>query len=32
MEKIDFVITWLDSSDPEWQKNYNLYVNLYIKK
>lgn len=25
MEKIDFVITWLDSSDPEWQKNYNYY-------
>ena len=22
MEKIDFVVTWLDSNDPEWQKQY----------
>lgn len=22
---IDFVVTWLDSSDPEWQKEYNKY-------
>lgn len=22
MEKIDFVVTWLDSNDPEWQKKY----------
>ena len=21
MEKIDFVVTWLDPTDPEWQKN-----------
>ena len=25
MQKIDFVVTWLDSSDPEWQKDYNKY-------
>lgn len=25
MEKIDFVVTWLDSSDPEWQKRYEYY-------
>lgn len=23
--KIDFVVTWLDSSDPNWQKEYNKY-------
>ena len=23
--KIDFVVTWLDSSDPEWQKSLTLY-------
>lgn len=22
---IDFVVTWLDSTDPEWQKKYNQY-------
>ena len=25
MEKIDFVVTWLDSNDPEWQKQYECY-------
>ena len=25
MEKIDFVVTWLDSSDSEWQKSLALY-------
>lgn len=25
MEKIDFVVTWLDSNDPEWQKQYEFY-------
>lgn len=25
MEKIDFVVTWLDSSDPEWRKSYAEY-------
>jgi hypothetical protein len=25
MEKIDFVVTWLDSSDPVWQEQYNTY-------
>lgn len=25
--KIDFVVTWLDSSDPEWQKEYSKYRN-----
>lgn len=25
MEKIDFVVTWLDSNDPAWQKTYNEY-------
>lgn len=24
-EKIDFVVTWLDSSDPEWQEQYKKY-------
>ncbi len=23
--KIDFVVTWLDSNDPEWQKQYEYY-------
>ena len=25
MEKIDFVVTWVDSNDPEWIKLYNHY-------
>lgn len=25
--KIDFVVTWLDSNDPEWQKQYDFYKN-----
>jgi hypothetical protein len=25
MEKIDFVVTWLDSNDPEWIAMYNYY-------
>lgn len=25
MEKIDFVVTWLDSNDPEWQEQYMKY-------
>ena len=25
MEKIDFVVTWLDPTDPEWQKQYEYY-------
>lgn len=25
MEKIDFVVTWLDSTDPVWQKEYECY-------
>lgn len=25
MGKIDFVVTWLDSSDPAWQKQFNYY-------
>lgn len=25
MNKIDFVVTWLDSNDPEWQKQYEYY-------
>ena len=25
MEKIDFVVTWLDSNDPEWLKQYEYY-------
>ena len=25
MEKIDFVITWLDSADPQWQEQYAFY-------
>ena len=27
MQKIDFVVTWLDPNDPEWQKQYELYKN-----
>ena len=27
-EKIDFVVTWLDSNDPEWQKDYNKYKGI----
>lgn len=26
MEKIDFVVTWVDSNDPEWQKEFNAYL------
>lgn len=26
MEKIDFVLTWVDGSDPKWQEQYNHYV------
>lgn len=26
MEKIDFVITWVDCNDPEWQKEFNTYL------
>ena len=25
MEKIDFIVTWVDSNDPEWIKSYNHY-------
>ena len=25
MNKIDFVVTWLDSDDPEWRKQYEYY-------
>lgn len=25
MEKIDFIVTWVDSNDPEWIKSYNYY-------
>lgn len=27
VNKIDFVITWVDSNDPNWILNYNKYVN-----
>lgn len=27
MDKIDFVVTWLDSNDPSWQKEYDFYKN-----
>lgn len=27
-EKIDFVVTWLDSSDPKWQQEYNKYKGI----
>ncbi|MBR2239656.1 MAG: Stealth CR1 domain-containing protein [Prevotella sp.] len=27
IKQIDFVVTWLDSSDPAWQKEYALYKN-----
>lgn len=26
MEKIDFVVTWVNSNDPEWQKEFNAYL------
>lgn len=26
MEKIDFVITWVDCNDPVWQKEFNAYL------
>ena len=26
MEKIDFVVTWVDSNDPEWKKEFNAYL------
>lgn len=26
MDKIDFVITWVDSNDPAWQKEFNTYL------
>lgn len=26
MEKIDFVITWVDSNDPAWQKEFKTYL------
>lgn len=25
MEKIDFILTWVDGNDPDWQKEKNLY-------
>lgn len=25
MEKIDFIVTWVDSTDPDWIKSYNHY-------
>ena len=25
MDKIDFVMIWVDGNDPEWQKEKNLY-------
>ena len=25
MDKIDFVMTWVDNNDPEWQISYNQY-------
>ncbi len=31
MEKIDFVVTWLDSVDPEWQKVYKKYKEEYTQ-
>ena len=27
-DKIDFVVTWLDSTDTEWQKEYNKYKGI----
>ena len=29
--KIDFVVTWLDSSDPNWQKEYRKYKGLGLQ-
>jgi hypothetical protein len=28
MEKIDFVITWVDGSDPKWLAEKNKYENV----
>lgn len=32
MEKIDFVMIWVDNNDPEWQNNYNQYKPNNSKK
>ena len=32
MEKIDFVITWLDSSDKKWQNDFNKYSTKKISE
>ena len=29
---IDFVIPWVDGSDPEWVDNYNRYAHLEDKR
>lgn len=31
MEKIDFVVTWLDSSDPEWIEQYNNFRKVKLE-
>ena len=30
-EKVDFVVTWLDSTDPVWQKEFRKYKNAGLK-
>ena len=31
-EKIDFVVTWLDSNDPQWKADYAKYRNTKVKE
>ena len=30
-EKIDFVIMWVDGSDPKWLQEKNKYHNIYLE-
>lgn len=32
MEKIDFVVAWLDSNDPQWKSDYAKYRNIKVKE
>ena len=27
-DKIDFIVTWVDGNDPEWQKTRNEYLGI----
>ena len=30
--KIDFVVTWVDSNDPQWKAEYAKYKNIDVKE